>query len=201
MLSRGSRRPRTAPPRRLRDVLEAWRGLGYYRRARVAARRGDGDRRAPRRSVPDDLDALLALPGVGPYTARAILAFAFERDVGVVDTNVARVLARAVANRPLAPAEAQRLADALVPPRRGWAHNQAMLDLGATVCAPTPTCDRCALRPCCAWHRAGRPEPDPARRTAFASRPQARFAGSDREGRGRLLAAVLDGSGAPRRAR
>jgi A/G-specific adenine glycosylase len=181
----------------LRDVLEAWRGLGYYRRARalheaakVIVERHGG-------VVPDELASLLALPGVGPYTARAVLAFAFERDVGVVDTNVARVLARAVANRPLAPQEAQRLADALVPPGRGWAHNQAMLDLGATACGPTALCEHCVLRPSCAWHRAGRPGPDPAVRTAFASRPQARFKGSDREGRGRLLAAALDAPVAP----
>jgi A/G-specific adenine glycosylase len=176
----------------LRDVLETWRGLGYYRRARalhesakVIVEHHDG-------VVPDNLVALLALPGVGPYTARAVLAFAFERDVGVVDTNVARVLARAVANRPLAPAEAQRLADALVPRGRGWAHNQAMLDLGATTCGPTAKCEHCVLRASCAWYRAGRPTPDPAVRTAFASRPQSRFTGSDREGRGRLLAAALD---------
>lgn len=175
----------------LRDVLDAWRGLGYYRRARslhdaarsIVARHGG--------QVPDDLDALLALPGVGPYTARAVLAFAFERDVGVVDTNVARVLARAVANRPLTPAVAQRLADALVASGRGWAHNQAMLDHGALVCTPSPSCERCELRRCCGWHRAGRPTPDPAVRSAFTSRPQPRFAGSDREGRGRLVAAVL----------
>ena len=177
----------------LRDVLDVWLGLGYYRRARslheaakaIVVRHGG--------AVPSDLHALLALPGVGPYTARAVLAFAFERDVAVVDTNVARVLARAVANRRLGSAEAQRLADALVPEGRGWAHNQAMLDLGATVCGPTPACERCVLRPSCGWHRDGRRAPDPASRTAFASRPQGRFKGSDREGRGRLLAAVLDG--------
>ena len=143
--------------------------------------------------MPGDLDALLALPGVGPYTARAVLCFAFERDEAVVDTNVARVLARAVANRPLAAREAQALADSLVGPGRGWTHNQAMLDLGATACRPVPSCDACALRTCCRWRRAGRPEPDPARRSAFVSRAQPAYAGSDREGRGRLLAAALDG--------
>ncbi len=176
----------------LRDVLEAWRGLGYYRRARalhdtavaIVARHAGG--------VPDDLDELRRLPGIGPYTARAILAFAFERDVAVVDTNVARVLARAVANRPLTASEAQWLADSLVPTGRGWSHNQAMLDLGALSCTPVAACATCPLRPSCRWHRAGQSQPDPARRTAFSSRPQASFHGSDREGRGRLLAAALD---------
>ncbi len=177
----------------LSDVLDAWRGLGYYRRARALHEAATAIVERHHGVVPHELDALLALPGVGPYTARAVLAFAFERDVGIVDTNVARVLARAVANRRLVPAEAQRLADALVPDGRGWAHNQAMLDLGATVCGPAPACERCELRGCCRWRRAGRPMPDPASRTAFASRPQGRFAGSDREGRGRLLASVLDG--------
>jgi A/G-specific adenine glycosylase len=177
----------------LRDVLEAWRGLGYYRRAaalhaaaQVIVERHGG-------CVPDDLDALLALPGVGPYTARAVLCFAFERDVAVVDTNVGRVLARAVADRPLAPREAQRLADELVPTGRGWAHNQAMLDLGATTCRPVPDCPGCPLRRCCRWRRGGARAPDPASRSAFVSRGQPRYAGSDREGRGRLLAAALDG--------
>ncbi len=79
----------------LADVLRLWQGLGYPRRARnlrdaalLVVERHDG-------RLPDDLDALLALPGVGPYTARAVLAFAFEHDVAVVDTNIARVLARA----------------------------------------------------------------------------------------------------------
>lgn len=177
----------------LADVLDAWRGLGYYRRAKalheaaqqIVARHGGG--------VPDDLDSLLALPGVGAYTARAVLAFAFERDVAIVDTNVGRVLARAIANRPLGRLEAQRLADSLVEPGRGWAHNQALLDLGASHCTSVPSCGGCALRPSCRWRRGGSLTPDPASDSAGVSRRQSPFAGSDREGRGRLLAAVLDG--------
>jgi A/G-specific adenine glycosylase len=175
----------------LREVLEAWRGLGYYRRARALHEAARAIVDVHGGDVPDDLDALLALPGIGPYTARAVLCFAFERDVGIVDTNVARVLARAVANRPLSRGEAQRLADELVPEGRGWAHNQAMLDHGALTCRPRPSCERCTLAPACRWQRSGRGEPDPSTRTAFASCPQSRFAGSDREGRGRLLDAAL----------
>ena len=83
---------------------------------------------------PDDLDALLALPGIGPYTARAVLAFAFERDVGVVDTNVGAGPGPHAPGRRLGAREVQERADALVPAGEGWAWNQAMLDLGATVC-------------------------------------------------------------------
>ena len=178
----------------LADVLEAWAGLGYYRRARdlraaavaVVARHGG--------TVPDDLAALRALPGVGPYTARAVLALAFGRDVGVVDTNAARVLARAFHGAPLTAAAAQRLADALVPVGTGRLHTEAVLDLGATVCtARAPRCGDCPLADGCRWHRAGRPDPDPARITAGTSRPQSRFEGSDRQGRGRLLAALRAG--------
>ena len=178
----------------LGDVLRAWEGMGYNRRARnlhraatVVVERHDG-------SVPDSLGSLLALPGVGPYTARAVLAFAFGRDVGVVDTNAGRVLSRAVAGRPLAPAEAQTVVDAMVPEGRGWSFGQALLDLGATVCTSrSPDCAACPVRRRCRWAAGGRPDPDPARGSAGVSTPQARFAGSDREGRGRLVAALRSG--------
>src|SRR5207244_2349359 len=81
--------------------------------------------------VPDSLNALLALPGVGPYTARAVLVFAFEREVGLVDTNAGRFVARAGAGRRLEAREAQAVADSLVPPGRAWAWGQAVVDLGA----------------------------------------------------------------------
>jgi len=180
----------------LADVLEEWAGLGYYRRARDLHRTATAVVEQHGGRVPDTLPGLLALPGVGAYTARAVLALAYEQDHGVVDTNVARVLARAVTGAPMTAAVVQRLADALVPPGTGWLHNQALLDLGATVCtARAPRCEACPLRSRCAWRRAGgdRPAggpPDPARTTAGTSRPQAPFAGSDRQGRGRLLAAL-----------
>jgi A/G-specific adenine glycosylase len=141
-------------------------------------------------ALPDDLDALLALPGIGPYTARAVLAFAFERDHGIVDTNAARVLAR-WAGHPLTPQQAQAAADAATPAGRAWAWNQAMLDLGATVCTRRdPRCEACPLRRACAWHAAGRPPPDPADGSAGVSVGQPRFEGSDRQGRGRLVDAL-----------
>ena len=143
---------------------------------------------------PDDLDGLLALPGVGPYTARAVLAFAFERDVGVVDTNVGRVLARR-AGRRLTAREVQAAADALVPAGRGWSHNQAMLDLGATVC--TARRPACGVVPGPGDLRLGGDRacegPDPAAGSAGVSGRQSRFAGSDRQGRGRLVDALRAG--------
>jgi A/G-specific adenine glycosylase len=177
----------------LGEVLRLWQGLGYPRRARnlhrAASAIGAG-------AFPDDLDALVALPGVGAYTARAVLAFAFERDVGVVDTNIARILARTAGTR-LTAKEAQRRADDLVPPGRGWSWNQRLMDVGATVCRPAPACDRCPLAAGCAWHLAGNPDPDPAVGSAGVSRRQAPFAGSDRQARGRVLAAAATAEGAP----
>jgi A/G-specific adenine glycosylase len=181
------------------DVVRAWAGLGYNRRAvnlhraAVAVVERHGGR------VPAELASLLALPGVGPYVARAVLAFAEEADVGVVDTNAARVLARAVVGRRIdTTAEAQAMADSLVPASKGWAWNQAMLDLGALVCTRRrPACDRCPLarraggeRGSCRWHAAGRPDPDPVEGSVGVGRRQTPFAGSDRQGRGRLVAAL-----------
>jgi A/G-specific adenine glycosylase len=176
----------------LSDVLVLWQGLGYPRRARnlrataatVVERHGG--------ALPDDLDALLALPGIGPYTARAVLAFAFERDVAVVDTNIARILARTAGTR-LTSKQAQDRADGLVPRGEGWLWNQVLMDLGAAICRPVPACDRCPLT-ACAWRCAGRPEPDPAAGSAGVSTRQAPFAGSDREARGRVLRALSAGS-------
>jgi len=174
------------------DVVTAWAGLGYNRRAvnlhrcAVVVTEELGGR------LPDDLDGLLALPGIGPYTARAVLAFAHERDVGVLDTNAARVLAR-VGGAPLGRAGAQAAADASVPPGEGWRWNQAMLDLGATVCrARSAACDACPIAAWCAWSLAGCPSPDPAVGSAGVSTRQSRFEGSHRQGRGRLVDALRE---------
>lgn len=175
------------------DVVRLWAGLGYNRRALDVHRcavavceRHDG-------VLPADLDALLALPGIGPYTARAVLAFAYERRVGVVETNTARVLAR-WSNRTLRRTEVQALADAAVPADGSWTWNQAMVDLGATVCLRrSPRCDACPVSRWCAWARDGRPLPDPADGSAGTSGRQSRFAGSDRQGRGRLVDALRHG--------
>ena len=177
----------------LGDVLRRWQGLGYPRRARnlhaaaaVVTERHEG-------RLPDTLDELLALPGIGPYTARAVLAFAFERDVAVVDTNIARILARALGER-LTPKRAQAAADALVPVGEGWTWNQVVMDLGAMVCRPTPRCDVCPIAVSCVWCRAGCPTPDPAVGSAGVSAKQPPFEGSDRQRRGRVLAALAQGA-------
>ena len=172
------------------DVVRLWAGLGYNRRAlnlhraaQACVERHDG-------ALPTTIDELLTLPGIGPYTARAVLAFAADADVGVLDTNAARVTAR-LGGRRLNARDAQQAADAAVPSGRGWAWNQAILDLGATVCTKrVARCDACPLTAHCAWHRAGHPEPDPAEGSAGTSGRQSAFEGSDRQGRGRLVDAL-----------
>ncbi len=104
----------------------------------------------------------------------------------VVDTNIGRVLAR-WENRSLKPAEAQGLANALVPDAQTWTWNQAIMELGALLCRGQPNCGACPVSGECAWFQAGRPMPDPAARTAGVSKGQSRFEGSDRQGSGRLL--------------
>jgi A/G-specific adenine glycosylase len=173
----------------LGDVLREWQGLGYPRRAR--------DLHATARRVthlgafPRDLPGLLALPGVGRYTARALMAFAFELDAAVVDTNIARVYAR-VAGEPLTARRVQTLADEACPSGEAWVWNQCLMDLGAVVCRPSnPDCGDCPVARCCAWNTTG--GPDPAVGSAGVSRRQGRFAGSHREARGRLMKALAAG--------
>ncbi|HVE94620.1 MAG TPA: A/G-specific adenine glycosylase [Acidimicrobiales bacterium] len=176
------------------EVVRAWSGLGYNRRAvnlhRIAKTVVDRHGGV----LPSDLEELEAMPGVGSYTARAVRAFAFELDAAVIDTNAARVLAR-TSGRRLRPREAQALADELVPQGRSWQWNQTMLDFGATVCTRrAPACDHCPLRAgACTWARAGFPDPDPADGSAGVPGRQSRFEGSDRQGRGRLVEAMRSG--------
>ncbi|MCU1475073.1 A/G-specific adenine glycosylase [Amnibacterium sp.] len=177
----------TAPPA---EVLRAWGRLGYPRRALAlhACATAIAERHGNR--VPEDVDALLALPGIGDYTARAVAVFAHGSRHPVVDTNVRRVLARAVAGvaqpgapnaRRDLPAMAALLPEDLAAQR---AFNAGVMELGAVVCtARAPRCGRCPLAATCAWRAAGYPpaEGPPARR-------QARFEGSDRQRRGLVLA-------------
>lgn len=168
----------------LADVLRAWLGLGYPRRARnlhLAAQTIDAAG-----SFPSTLPGLLALPGVGAYTARAVLAFAFEADAAVVDTNIARIYARITGER-LTPKRVQAMADAALPRGESWLWNQCLMDVGATICRPAPRCDQCPVMTGCAWRGEGE---DPAIGSAGVSTAQARFEGSDRQARGRLLAAL-----------
>lgn len=172
------------------EVLRWWSGLGYNRRPLNLHRCAVAVVEQHGGVLPRTLVELLALPGIGPYTARAVRAFAFEEDAAVVDTNTARVLARWEGKRLTARA-AQAAADAALPVGRAWAWNQAMIDLGAAVCTRrAPRCSDCPVRPGCAWHQAGNAEPDPADGSAGVSGGQSRFEGSDRQGRGRLVEAL-----------
>jgi A/G-specific adenine glycosylase len=143
-----------------RAVRESWEGLGYYARAANLHRLARAVVREHRGRVPDDTGTLRTLPGVGPYTAGAVACFAFEKREAAVDTNVARVIRRvftkkgkrepATANREQA--EVWALARALLPRRRRttWEFNQALMDLGATICvARKPRCPQCPVRSSC----------------------------------------------------
>ncbi len=172
----------------LGDVLRLWQGLGYPRRARNLHAAATEITALGR--FPDHLEGLLALPGIGSYTARAVLAFAFETDAAVVDTNIGRVLARVAGHR-LTPKQAQSAADAALPAGQSWAWNQCLMDLGAVLCRPTsPRCDCCPLAMRCVWRGSG---DDPAMGSAGVSTRQPRFDGSDRQARGKLLKALTYG--------
>jgi A/G-specific adenine glycosylase len=174
------------------DVLRAWRGLGYNRRALNLWRAARVVVDEHRGELPRDLAALEALPGVGPYTARAIAAIAFGQPVGAVDTNVRRVIARVVAGsrHALAGAALQPVADASVPRARAadWTH--ALMDVGATICHPAaPACDRCPARRWCRFAATGGAlEVAPAK-----GRRGAPFPSTTRWLRGRILDALRDG--------
>jgi A/G-specific adenine glycosylase len=185
--------PSTTAAASAADVLRAWGRLGYPRRAKrlhecataIAVEHGD--------VVPDDVDTLLTLPGVGTYTSRAIACFAYGKRVPVVDTNVRRVVARVVHGRADSPASVRDLADvdAILPnDERAPRFSIALMELGATVCtARSPRCGLCPLS-VCAWRSAGYPpSTEPARRVQ-------KYAGTDRQVRGRLLD-VLRANDAP----
>jgi A/G-specific adenine glycosylase len=150
-----------APPARVRD---SWDGLGYYARARnlqAAARQilEDHGGRFPR-----SLEQVKALPGVGRYTAGAVVSFAYGEPAPILDTNVRRVLSRVfVRRRPASTASLDRrlwaLAEAAVPHGHAWEFNQAIMDLGATVCiARNPACPQCPVRQVCASFAKLRPK-------------------------------------------
>ena len=174
----------------LSEILRLWSGLGYHRRAKALHDAAMMIRDEFGGAVPASVVDLRRLPGVGEYTANAVASFAFGRNVAVVDTNVGRVLARAVANRTLSVSDARSTANELLPRNDAASFNQAMLDLGAQYCTATPRCQTCPVARVCRWNLEG--GPDPAPRSAGVSRPQARFQGSDRQARGRVLAALRE---------
>ena len=156
------------------EVMAAWAGLGYYARARnllACARAVANDHGGV---FPPTEEGLRGLPGLGPYTAAAVAAIAFDEPTNVVDGNVERVMARLFAVEtplPDAKPELKRLAAGLVRDERPGDWAQALMDLGATVCRPKqPLCDRCPVSEHCAGLASGSPEAYP-RRTAKAERP------------------------------
>jgi A/G-specific adenine glycosylase len=177
-------------------VIRAWRGLGYNRRAialraaAIAIVDGHGG------SVPDSYEALVRLPGVGPYTARAVLAIAFGRSVAPLDTNVRRVVGRAFLGGDAAvpPSQLQRRADGFVPAGGAAAWTHALMDLGATSCRRRdPRCDACPLAPHCRFLAAGHPVA-PKRRPGARPKP---FRSTTRWLRGRIMDRLRDaGDGA-----
>jgi A/G-specific adenine glycosylase len=175
------------------EAIRAWGRLGYPRRAlrlhecatELVARHGG--------AVPTTLPELLALPGVGSYTARAVAAFAYRQRHPVVDTNVRRLVARCVAGQAdggasTSPRDLEATA-ALLPhdPATAATASAAFMELGALICtARNPRCSACPLARHCAWHATGQPlPPGPSRR------PQ-RYAGTDRQVRGKLLAMLRE---------
>ncbi len=178
------------------EAVRAWGRLGYPRRALRLHAAATAITERHGGEVPSDRGALLALPGVGEYTAAAIAAFAFGQRQVVLDTNVRRVLGRAVSGVELPPSAVTRaerdLGADLLPPDEptAAAWSVAVMELGALVCtAAAPTCARCPVADRCAWLRAGRP--------AHAGPPRRgqTWAGSDRQCRGRLLAVLREAEG------
>lgn len=171
------------------EAVRAWQSLGYPRRALwlhacavAITEKHDG-------VVPEDVDDLLALPGIGDYTARAVAVFAYGNRHPVVDTNIRRVIARAVDGQgePGPPSKRDLAAmESLLPDDRpaAAAFNAGMMELGALVCvARSPRCDECPLRDVCAWRNAGYPAYLGPRKAV-----QKKFEGSDRQVRGLIMA-------------
>jgi A/G-specific adenine glycosylase len=176
------------------EAVRQWGRLGYPRRAvrlhaaaqQIVAEHGG--------EVPSSAEVLITLPGIGDYTAAAVASFAFGQRHPVLDTNVRRVLARLVTGVALpsaAPSRAERrLAESLLPLDEATAArwSVAVMELGALVCtAARPDCAACPVAAGCAWRQAGQPP--------GAARPSQRYAGSDRECRGRLLAVLREADG------
>lgn len=172
------------------DAIRAWDRLGYPRRAlrlHACATAITVDHAG---IVPDDVPTLLTLPGIGEYTARAVAAFAFRQRVPVVDTNVRRVLTRAVRGRdePREPATTRDRTElqTLLPPdpEQSARYSAALMELGALICtARSPDCDRCPVQDRCVWHRGGRV-------AGVARRAVQTWHGTDRQIRGRMMAVL-----------
>lgn len=181
------------------EVLRAWGKLGYPRRALRLWECAQVVRDDFAGEVPDDVDDLLGLPGIGDYTARAVACFHYGHNVPVVDTNVRRVVERAENGNFLAPNPSKRELDQvaeLLPKDSGPTVSVALMELGALVCrAKSPDCPACPLKATCAWQAAGCPSPSAEELTKAKKRVQ-KFAGTDRQVRGKIMD-VLRAADAP----
>jgi len=170
------------------DVVRAWIGLGYNRRAVALSEAARAIVRDHGGVVPSEPAALIRLPGVGPYTASAVASIAHGAPVAAVDTNVRRVVARVTFGVVLlgaAEGEVRAAADRWLDRRDPGGWNQAMMDLGRDVCRPVPRCSACPLASVCAFRaRGGVP--------SVRSRRQPPFQGSFRQVRGAVVAALRD---------
>jgi A/G-specific adenine glycosylase len=179
------------------EAVRQWANLGYPRRALWLHRAAVEIRDRHDGAVPRDVDALLALTGIGDYTARAVAVFAYGDRHPVVDTNTRRVLARAIDGRsqPGPPSRRDPAAmEELLPDDVESAAivNAAAMELGATVCiARTPRCGVCPLAHACAWRAAGYPD------TGDTRRRQAAYEGSDRQARGAVMRMLRDAAPRP----
>ena len=174
------------------EVLQAWARAGYPRRAvhlhetaRICMEKHDG-------ALPRDREALLALPGIGPFTQAIVSSFGFGDDAAAVDTNIIRVIGRVVCGDLQPTTETPRatidaLAERMLRPGSAARWNPTLMDYGGRVCTPRPHCDECVVAPLCA----ARPR-FAAGEVAAPVRAQGSFAGSDRERRGQLMQALRD---------
>jgi A/G-specific adenine glycosylase len=169
------------------DVIQAWRGLGYNRRAVDLHRAAQTLVREHGGVYPSQPAALRRLPGLGEYTANAIACFAFDAQVPVVDTNVRRVLSRSASGKDAAESDAarvSRLAAEWLPDDDAYRWNQALMDIGALVCrSANPLCAKCPLRSSCVYRAKGRHRAPPAR----PKRLTEPFEGSRRQARGAIV--------------
>lgn len=157
-------------------VLSMWQGLGYNRRALMLHRLAQA---VDENGYPVDVAHLEKLPGLGPYTARAVAAFAYRQRVAPVDVNIARVLRRVFGLSAVSAKEMQTFAETIVP-TDAWSYNHAMMDFGATVCtARKPNCAACPLRDICAAY--------PCDGSDVVKKSQEKFTESDRYFRGRIV--------------
>jgi len=167
------------------DVLKAWEGLGYYSRARNLQRGAQMVRERHAGQVPDTVAELRELPGVGAYTAGAVASIAFNRAEPAVDGNVRRVFCRLLDRDSIAEAELTGIVREAVDPERPGDFNQALMDLGATVCTPrSPRCEECPVSADCAAFRAGTQLERPGR-SRKKGLPERHYA----------TAVIVDGSG------